>query len=59
MSTLETGADSLDVNAPNGDGVTALMLSVRDIDLFEDMVTWLPWDHRPVEVVKALLGVEA
>ncbi|XP_059198550.1 uncharacterized protein map3k19 [Centropristis striata] len=35
------------------------MLAVRDIDLFEDMATALPWEHRPVEVVKELLGFSA
>lgn len=51
--------DGLDVNVPNGDGVTALMLAVRDIDLFEGMATPLPWEHRPAEVVKELLGLSA
>ncbi|KAM6978438.1 uncharacterized protein map3k19 [Tautogolabrus adspersus] len=48
--------DRLDVNAPNGDGVTPVMLAVRDIDLFEGIAMMLPWEHRPVEVVKELLG---
>lgn len=47
------------MDVPNSDGVTAVMLAVRDIDLFEDMVTPLPWEHRPVEVVKELLGISA
>lgn len=49
----------MDVNVPNSDSVTAVMLAVRDIDLFESMATPLPWDHRPVEVVKELLGLSA
>lgn len=49
----------VDVDVPNSDGVTAVMLAVRDIDLFEDMMTLLPWEHRPVEVVKELLGLSA
>lgn len=49
----------VDVDGPNNDGVTAVMLAVRDVDLFEDMVTLLPWEHRPVEVVKELLGLSA
>ncbi len=44
---------------PNSDGVTAVMLAVRDIDLFEGVVTPLPWEHRPVEVVKELLRLSA
>ncbi|KAF3695089.1 hypothetical protein EXN66_Car010765 [Channa argus] len=51
--------DGLDVNAPNSDGVTPVMLAVRDIDLFEDIAQQLPWEHRPVEVVKELLGLSA
>ncbi|KAF3842899.1 hypothetical protein F7725_001748 [Dissostichus mawsoni] len=49
--------DRVDVNVPNSDGVTAVMLAVRDIDLFEDLATLLTWEHRPVEVVKELLGL--
>ncbi|XP_028446127.1 uncharacterized protein LOC114563537 [Perca flavescens] len=33
------------------------MLAVRDIDLFEAIP--LPWEHRPVEVVKELLELSA
>ncbi len=51
--------DRVDVNIPNSDGVTAVMLAVRDIDLFEGIATPLPWEHRPVEVVKELLGLSA
>lgn len=51
--------DGLDVNVPNSDGVTAVMLAVRDIDLFEGIEAPLPWEHRPVEVVKELLGLSA
>ncbi|XP_054871059.1 uncharacterized protein map3k19 isoform X2 [Amphiprion ocellaris] len=56
---LLTHTDSVDVNIPNGDGVTAVMLAVRDIDLFEGIATQLPWEHRPVEVMKELLGLSA
>ncbi|XP_062257868.1 serine/threonine-protein kinase PRP4 homolog isoform X2 [Platichthys flesus] len=52
-------SDGLDVDVPNRDSVTAVMLAVRDIDLFQSMVTPLPWDHRPVEVVRTLLGRSA
>lgn len=51
--------DKVDANAPNSDGVTSVMLAVRDIDLFEDMAALLPWEHRPVEVVKELLRLSA
>ncbi|XP_061782502.1 uncharacterized protein [Nerophis lumbriciformis] len=47
-------ADKVDANVPNSDGVTPLMLAMRDIDLFEGM-SLLPWQHRPAEVVKELL----
>ncbi|XP_029386714.1 probable serine/threonine-protein kinase mkcC [Echeneis naucrates] len=49
----------MDVNVPNSDGVTAVMLAVRDVDLFQSIETPLPWDHRPVEVVKQLLRLSA
>ncbi|KAK9537986.1 hypothetical protein VZT92_005552 [Zoarces viviparus] len=52
-------ADRVDVNVPNSDGVTAVMLAVRDVDLLEGMAALLPWDHRPVELVKELLGLSA
>eukprot|EP00064_Thunnus_orientalis_P020645 superscaffoldBa00005794_g20787 len=51
--------DKVDVNIPNSDGVTSVMLAIRDIDLFEGMATLLPWEHRPVEVVKELLRLSA
>ncbi|XP_008278362.1 mitogen-activated protein kinase kinase kinase 19 [Stegastes partitus] len=35
------------------------MLAIRDIDLFEGIATQLPWEHRPVEVIKELLGLSA
>ncbi|XP_038123955.1 mitogen-activated protein kinase kinase kinase 19 isoform X2 [Cyprinodon tularosa] len=56
---LLTQTDGVDVNIPNSDGVTAVMLAVRDVDLFEGMATWLPWEHNPVEVVKELLKFSA
>ncbi|KAK2839547.1 hypothetical protein Q5P01_013287 [Channa striata] len=59
LQHLLAQTDSLDVNTPNSDGVTPLMLAVRDIDLFEDIAPQLPWEHRPVEVVKELLGLSA
>ncbi|KAG7235126.1 hypothetical protein INR49_025231, partial [Caranx melampygus] len=59
LQQLLAQADRVDVNLPNSDSVTALMLAVRDIDLFESIMTPLPWDHSPVEVVKELLGLSA
>ncbi|XP_054908805.1 mitogen-activated protein kinase kinase kinase 19 [Poeciliopsis prolifica] len=55
LRQLLSQTDSVDVNIPNGDGATAVILAVRDVDLFQGMVTWLPWEHNPVEVVKELL----
>lgn len=54
-----TQTDQVDVNVPNSDGATAVMLAVRDIDLFEGLTAWLPWEHRPVEVIKELLEASA
>ncbi|XP_041663062.1 mitogen-activated protein kinase kinase kinase 1b [Cheilinus undulatus] len=47
--------DGVDVNVPNRDGVTPVMLAVRDVDLFEGIAIMLPWEHRPVDVVEELL----
>ncbi|XP_041118112.1 mitogen-activated protein kinase kinase kinase 19-like isoform X2 [Polyodon spathula] len=46
---------TVDVNVPNQDGLNALMLAVRDIDLFERLRALLPSEYRPVEVIKELL----
>ncbi|KAM9851173.1 uncharacterized protein map3k19 [Aulostomus maculatus] len=54
LQHLLAETDNVDVNTPNSDGATSLMLAVRDIDLFEGM-TRLPWEHRPVEVLRELL----
>ncbi|KAL0963922.1 hypothetical protein UPYG_G00315390 [Umbra pygmaea] len=51
--------DLVDVNVQNRDGLTPLMLAVRDIDLFEGLVGRLPWEHKPVEVVRELLTLSA
>ncbi|KAM7407747.1 hypothetical protein PAMA_003479 [Pampus argenteus] len=59
LQHLLAQTDKADVNVANGDGVTPVMLAVRDIDLFEGMATPLPWEHRPVEVVKELLRLSA
>lgn len=47
----------VDVNVPNADGATAVMLAVRDVDLFEGIAALLPWGHRPVAVLRKLLGL--
>ncbi|XP_061774447.1 uncharacterized protein map3k19 isoform X1 [Nerophis ophidion] len=54
VQQLLAQTDNVDANVPNSDGVTPLMLAMRDIDLFEGM-SWLPWQHRPADVVKELL----
>ncbi|XP_044072030.1 uncharacterized protein map3k19 [Siniperca chuatsi] len=59
LQHLLAQTDRVDVNVPNSDGVTAVMLAVRDIDLFEGIMTPLPWEHRPVEVVKELLALSS
>nr|XP_046259377.1 serine/threonine-protein kinase pakE isoform X2 [Scatophagus argus] len=59
VQNLLAQTDGLDVDVPNSDGVTAVMLAVRDISLFEAIETQLPWEHRPVEVLKELLGLPA
>lgn len=47
--------DLLDFNKQNRDGLTPLMLAVRDVDLFEGLQ--LPWKYQPVEVVKELMSL--
>ncbi|XP_017550546.1 mitogen-activated protein kinase kinase kinase 19 isoform X1 [Pygocentrus nattereri] len=62
MSTLQhllTLTDLIDVNSPNRNGLTPLMLAVRDVDLFEGLQDIMPWDYRPAEIVKALLSLSA
>ncbi|XP_013880317.1 uncharacterized protein LOC106529437 isoform X2 [Austrofundulus limnaeus] len=56
---LLTQEERVDVNLPNEAGVTAVMLAVRDVDLFEGLTKWLPWEHRPVEVIRKLLESSA
>lgn len=43
----------------NADGVTAVMLAVRDVDLFEGIATLMPWEGRPVDVLRELLRLSA
>ncbi|XP_049340701.1 mitogen-activated protein kinase kinase kinase 19 [Astyanax mexicanus] len=49
----------VDVNTQNRDGLTALMLAVREVDLFEGLKDIIPWDYNPTETVKALLALSA
>ncbi|KAG7463865.1 hypothetical protein MATL_G00181210 [Megalops atlanticus] len=51
--------DLVDVNTQNRDGLTPLMLAVRDVDLFEGLEAQMSWEYRPVEVVQELLGIHA
>lgn len=59
MSVLQAQTDLVDVNTQNRDGLTPLMLAVRDVDLFEELDVRLPWEYRPVEVVRELLALSA
>lgn len=54
---LQVKTDMADLNKQNRDGLTPLMLAVRDIDLFEGLE--LPWHYQPVEVVKKLMSLTA
>lgn len=47
----------MDVNIQNQNGLTPLMLAVRDVDLFEELVGTMEWDYDPVKVVKTLLAL--
>ncbi|XP_016387841.1 mitogen-activated protein kinase kinase kinase 19-like [Sinocyclocheilus rhinocerous] len=54
LQDLMAQADLLELNKQNRDGLTPLMLAVRDVDLFEGLET--PWEYQPVEVVKELMS---
>ncbi|XP_066497487.1 mitogen-activated protein kinase kinase kinase 19 isoform X2 [Hoplias malabaricus] len=56
---LLTQTDLVDVNSQNQNGLTSLMLAVRDVDLFEGLQDIMPWDYQPSETVKALLALSA
>lgn len=47
----------MDVDTPNRDGLTPLMLAVRDVDLFESLKGRLPWEYNPLGVVRELLSL--
>ncbi|GAA6079668.1 mitogen-activated protein kinase kinase kinase 19 isoform X1, partial [Tachysurus ichikawai] len=51
--------DSVDVNIQNQNGLTPLMLAVRDVDLFEGFQGTMGWDYDPTKVVKTLLAQSA
>ena len=53
---FQAQSDLVDVNCRNRDGLTPLMLAIRDIDMFEELGSQLPWEYRPVEVVRELLA---
>lgn len=55
MCVLQARTDLMDLNKQNRDGLTPLMLAVRDVDLFEGLE--MPWDYQPVEVVKELMSL--
>ncbi|KAI2660608.1 Mitogen-activated protein kinase kinase kinase 19 [Labeo rohita] len=52
LQDLMAQTDLVELNKQNRDGLTLLMLAVRDVDLFESLET--PWDYQPVEVSLSL-----
>ena len=50
---------SADVNARNGDGLTALLLVSRDVDLFERLIDQLSHVYSPATVARHLLAQHA
>ncbi|KAK3544026.1 hypothetical protein QTP70_035039, partial [Hemibagrus guttatus] len=59
LERLLIETDSMDVNIQNQDGLTPLMLAVRDVDLFEGFQGTMGWDYDPTKVVKTLLAQSA
>ncbi|KAK2905071.1 hypothetical protein Q8A67_006870 [Cirrhinus molitorella] len=55
LQDLMAQTDLVELNKKNRDGLTPLMLAVRDVDLFEGLET--PWEYQPVEVVKELMSL--
>lgn len=53
---FQAQSDLVDANCQNRDGLNPLMLAIRDIDMFEELGSLLPWEYRPVEVVRELLA---
>ncbi|XP_039613245.1 uncharacterized protein map3k19 isoform X1 [Polypterus senegalus] len=49
----------VDVHARNQAGLTALMLAVRDVDLFEKLEEMMLTEYKPVDVIKMLLNNHA
>ncbi|KAJ8388357.1 hypothetical protein AAFF_G00133830 [Aldrovandia affinis] len=58
LQNLLVQTDRVDVNTQNRDGLTPLMLAMRDVDLFEGLGALMDWEYRPVEVVQELLGLQ-
>ncbi|XP_062861470.1 uncharacterized protein map3k19 [Trichomycterus rosablanca] len=59
LQHLLSKTDSLDVNIQNQNGLTPLMLAVRDVDLFEGLQGTKGWDYNSIGVVKELLALSA
>lgn len=57
VSCCSKAHSDVDVDAPNRDGLTALMLALRDVDLFESLNSCLPWEYNPLRVVKEVLAL--
>ncbi|XP_034142770.1 uncharacterized protein LOC105026257 isoform X1 [Esox lucius] len=57
LQHLLAQTDLVDVNTQNRNGLTHLMLAVRDAELFEGLDNQLPWEYRPVEGVGELLAL--
>lgn len=55
VHVFQARTDLMHLNEQNRDGLTPLMLAVRDVDLFEGLE--MPWDYQPVEVVKELMSL--
>lgn len=47
------------MNIQNQNGLTPLMLAVRDVDLFEPFKGTMGWDYDPTKVVEALVAQSA
>ncbi|XP_058248032.1 mitogen-activated protein kinase kinase kinase 19 isoform X2 [Hemibagrus wyckioides] len=59
LERLLIETDSVEVNIQNQNGLTPLMLAVRDVDLFEGFQGTMGWDYDPTKVVKTLLAQSA
>ncbi|KAF7709898.1 hypothetical protein HF521_016748 [Silurus meridionalis] len=59
LQRLLSETNSVDLNIQNQNGLTPLMLAVRDVDLFEGFQGTMGWNYDPIEVVKTLLDQSA